>query len=288
MATFYNQATLSYNGILKSSNITAGEILAVLSASKTPVTDTYAPGSTLTYVIGLVNTGASCFENVTVTDDLGTYTYGDGPQEKQSAVPLTYVDGSIKYFLNGTLQPEPTVQSVYPLTVTGIKVPAGGNAALIYSAAVNEFAPIGADGSITNTATISGDSFAEITAQATVTSSEGLSLEIIKSLSPAAVEENGQVTYTFTIQNTGSVPAETTDDVIFSDTFDPVLNGLSAEFNGTAWTQGTNYTYDTASGVFTSLAGQITVPAAQYAQDPDTGIWSVQPGVSTLTITGTM
>ena len=39
MATFYNQATLSYNGTVASSNITSGEILEVLSVEKSAVSD---------------------------------------------------------------------------------------------------------------------------------------------------------------------------------------------------------------------------------------------------------
>ena len=42
MATFYNQATLSYNGNLASSNITAGEILENLFVTKTPVNSNYS------------------------------------------------------------------------------------------------------------------------------------------------------------------------------------------------------------------------------------------------------
>ena len=96
------------------------------------------------------------------------------------------------------------------------------------------------------------------------------------------------MTYTFIIQNSGAAEAVSGDDIIFSDIFDPVLTGLTARFNGTDWTEGTNYNYDDKTGVFTSIAGEITVPAAEYSQDPATGVWSVQPGVSTLVITGTI
>ena len=41
MATFYNQATLSYKGRSVSSNIATGELVSLLSATKTAVTDTY-------------------------------------------------------------------------------------------------------------------------------------------------------------------------------------------------------------------------------------------------------
>ena len=41
-------------------------------------------------------------------------------------------------------------------------------------------------------------------------------------------------------------------------------------------------------GTFTTLPGQITVPAATYTQDPDTGVYTIQPGVSVITVTGTV
>ena len=44
MATFTNQATLTYNGGTASSNITTGELLEVLTATKTAVVPTYRSG----------------------------------------------------------------------------------------------------------------------------------------------------------------------------------------------------------------------------------------------------
>ena len=60
------------------------------------------------------------------------------------------------------------------------------------------------------------------------------------------------------------------------------------EHSNTAWAEGTNYTYDTTTGLFTGTAGGITVPAATYTQDPVTGAWGINPGVSTLVISGTV
>mgnify|MGYP007043298606 CR=1 FL=1 len=54
MATFYNQATLSYNGNTTTSNITAGELVEILTAAKTAVTDTYQSGGRITYIISIV------------------------------------------------------------------------------------------------------------------------------------------------------------------------------------------------------------------------------------------
>ena len=283
MASFFNQATLSYNGTVTSSNITTGEILEVLSATKTAVTNTYNTGDEIVFAVNFVNSGSVSLNGLTMTDDLGAYSFGEPPAQ---AVPLTYTEGSVRYFVNGIPQPAPAAASVYPLTFTGLSVPAGGNAALIYAARVNEYAPLGEGASVTNTAEINGSGITAVSAFESITPTDGAVLTISKSLSPVAVEENGSVTYTFTIQNSGSEAAGAADDVIFTDTFTPVLTGLSVSFNGTPWSQGTDYSYDEASGAFSSLPGQITVPAASFSQDPDTGVRSVQPGISTLTITG--
>lgn len=285
MATFYNQATLSYNGTVTSSNITAGEILEVLSASKTAVSGSYSPESGNVFIISIVNSGSVCYNGITVTDDLGAYTFGEA---EGTAVPLSYTEGSLMYYVNGIRQADPVITSFSPLTVTGINVPAGGNAAIIYAAETNGFAPLGEGAQIVNTAVISGAGFEPVSASASIGYTDGIDLSISKSLSPAAVEENGEVTYTFIIQNFGSSPAEAADNVIFTDTFTPALSGLTAEFNGTAWGSGTDYAYDPGTGTFTSLDGKLTVPAAQFAQDPVSGSWSSQAGVSTLMIKGNL
>ncbi len=54
------------------------------------------------------------------------------------------------------------------------------------------------------------------------------------------------------------------------------------------WTEGVHYTYDTATGAFATVTGALTVPAATYTQDAATGIYTVDPGVSNLVITGTL
>lgn len=68
---------------------------------------------------------------------------------------------------------------------------------------------------------------------------------------------------------------------------DPILNPITVTFNDTTWTEGVSYTYDTTTGLFTTIAGQITVPAATYTQNAD-GTWTITPGTAVLTITGTV
>ena len=173
------------------------------------------------------------------------------------------------------------------MSVSGLTVPAGGNATLVYDARVNEYAPMNTLGSIQNTVTVTGAGIANpATAQETVAAALTPDLRISKGMCPTTVTENGQITYTFMIQNLGNTAA--TEGVVLSDTFNPALNNLTATLNGTALTAGTNYTYDAATGQFTTTAGVITVPAATYTQDATTGVWTTTPGMSTLVVTGTL
>ena len=153
---------------------------------------------------------------------------------------------------------------------------------------VNSYAPLAAEASITNTATIAGAGVTPVTVNETVNAASGPLLTITKSVSPVPVTENGTLTYTFLIQNLGNTAADAATGVVITDTFNPVLENLTVNFNGTAWAEGTNYTYDTTTGLFTGTAGGITVRAASYTQDPVTGAWGINPGVSTLVISGTV
>ena len=283
MATFFNQATLSYNDTIINSNITTGELQEVLSITKTAVLDTYAQSDEVTYVINIRNTGTLAYNDLTLTDNLGAYTAGS-----LTLVPLTYEAGSVTYFLGGIPQPTPTVTAGPPLAISGINIPAGGVATLIYTAKTNQFAPLDIGSTIVNTATLTGGGITPISATETITVAEEANLTISKSLCPTVVTENGQITYTFVIQNIGNTAVIATDNAVISDTFDPILSNLAVAFNGAAWTTPANYTYNAGTGLFTTNPGQITVPAATYTQDPTTGVYLIQPGVSTLTVTGTV
>ncbi len=278
MAIFTNQATLVYNGGSANSNIAVGEILEVLSADKTAVEGSYAPGEPVTYVITIRNTGTAAFTGLTVTDDLGG----------GANAPLTYEAGTALYFVNGVLQAAPTVTAGPPLVFTGITVPGNGDAVIVYQARANGFAAPGVDGTITNTVTITGGGLtAPVTATETVIAAVGPDLTITKTITPAQVADNGRVTYTFLIQNSGNEAIVSTDNASVTDTFDPILTDLAVTFNGTVLTEGTGYTYNAATGQFATVPGVITVPAATYTQDA-TGAYTTTPGIATLTVTGTI
>ena len=282
MAIFTNQATLSYRNGTVSSNTVTGEILEALSVSKNALIDIYSRGDVITYVISIVNGGEGAYTGVSVSDDLGAY-----PFNSTTIVPLTYVDGSVAYYLDGVLQPDPAVNVGTELTFSGITVPANGNTVLIYQARVNGFAPLEEGGKIENTATVSGGGICnDLVAVEAVSVSNAPSLGITKEIFPSTVTENGQLTYTFTVQNFGNEEAKEEDALAISDTFEPLLSSVSVTYNGEPWTEGVEYNYDSATGEFSTVAGNITVPAATYMQDLATGEWSVLPGESVLVVTG--
>ena len=284
MAIFSNQATLTYNGNSTNSNIAYGEILDVLVATKTAVEGTYTPGQIVTYVVTLRNTGNGALSGLTVTDDLGGYAFNG-----TTVYPLTYEAGSVALFTNGVPQAAPTVVAGPPLVFTDITVPAGGDVVIVYQAVANAYANPAVGGTIDNTVTVTGDGLsAPITATETVNADAAPLLTISKSITPAQVVDNDRVTYTFIIQNSGNQAVVATDNAAITDTFDPILSALMVTFEGSTWTQGLQYNYNEATGLFTTVPGQILVPAATYTQDAVTGAYTATPGIATLVVTGTI
>ena len=284
MAQFTNQAQLSYNNATINSNVAVGEILEVLSAAKTAVTESYAQGGDITYVISAINTGVSPITGITVSDNLGAYPFGT-----ETLYPLTYKEGSVRLYINGVLQAAPAAVAGPPLVFSGITLPANSNMVLIYEANVNAFAPLGEEDQIVNIATVTGDGISTpLTVSETVTPTAEPMLSITKSISPVPVAENGIVTYTFVIRNSGNAPADAAANVTLTDTFLPILTNLSVQLDGAPISEGTGYTYAVTEGDFATVPGVITVPSATYTQDPVTGAWAITPGVTTLTVSGTV
>lgn len=281
MATFTNVATLSYNGSVTNSNVVTGTITEVLAVTKTAVTDNYIAGDDVAYVISILNNGNTNLSALTVTDDLGVFLIDD-----TAYTPLEYKENSIKYYVNGVLQAAPTVTSGTNLVISGINVPANGNAVIVYEATVNEFAPIITGSTITNTVSVTGSGLTPVEGSETITVREYVSLSITKAVSPTVVTDNSQITYTFVIQNFGNIPVELGSDIVLSDTFDPILTNISATLNGTPFSD-TNYTYSEVTGQFATDPGTISVPAATFVRD-DTGAVTQDPGVAVFTITGTV
>lgn len=281
MALFTNQAQLSYNGTVINSNVVTGEIRESVTATKTAVSPSYTAGGRIAYAVTVDNDGASAINGVTVTDDLGGYEF-----EGDTVYPLSYVEGSVRYFVDGELQapPEATVDGT--VTFSGIDIPAGETAFILYEARVTAFAPGGADAEITNTATVSGGGIIDpVTASATVPAEDDAILSITKSLEPTSVTENGIIEYTFVITNSGATAADEELGIVLSDNFEPILSDIEVTLDGDPLDP-SSYAYNEQTGLFTTDEGVITVPAATFTRDPASGEWITVPGVTTLTVTG--
>ena len=279
MATFYNQATLSYNGTTTSSNVTVGELLSSLGITKSAISTSYGADDGVSYIISIVNSTASPITGLTLTDDLGAYDVGG-----TTVYPLTYTVGSLKAYVGGSAVTPPTVTATEPLTLSGISIPQNEALILVYEAMTNVYTPLATGSTLTNTATVSG-TLGEASASASVTADNTTELTIAKAICPATVTAGESVNYTFIIQNSGNTASD--DTVTVSDVFTPALTGISVTLNG-APLPATSYTYNEATGEFATLPGAITVPAAEYSQDPTTGIVSTTPGVIVITVTGTI
>lgn len=294
MAQFTNRATVTYGDVTKTSNQTVGEILSAFTVNKTAVYDVYRRGETVTYIIGIKNTSDTSYNDVTVTDNLGRYNIGTQTAENY-VYPLTYVQGSLSYWVNGVPDSVTATATVSDgeLIVTPVSVPAGSFVQIGYEARVNEYAPLASGSIIINTVSVTGTGAADtVEASETVTASDELDIEITKALSPVTVSENGEITYTITLSNYGNRASEASDNLILTDTFAPYLNISNVTYaeggeSAAVWTLGTDYTY-TADGVFQSAAGKISVPSATYTVSSETGEVSVAPGTAVVTVTGTL
>lgn len=282
--TFANHATLSYRNCIATSNVVSGVIRDVLTMTKNVVTGPYRGCCTTTYAISIVNSGCTAYHGLTLTDDLGAYVL---TQCGQTVTPLTYIPGSIMLYINGVAcSGQVTVEDTEPLVIRGLNIPAGGNVLLLYSANINQYAPLGCDACITNIAVLSGEDICDISAQTTTNADTRANLSIIKTMEPACIVENESVTYTFTIQNHGAAPTVASDDVVLRDVFHPSMTVHCVQLNGEQLEEGSGYCYDAQTGQFTTMVGQLIVPAATCSQEAMTGVWRVEPGVSVLTVTG--
>ena len=287
MATIENFATVSYTsgGITetKVSNLAEIGLESAINFTKTTLGDSYAEDEAITYILSMTNTSASAINNVSVTDNLGTFVFGT-----LELTPLSYAPPALLLINGQDVSGQLSVDSTSPATLlfSFASLPAGATANIVYRASVNEYAPLELGASIENTATLTSDSdCADGTASATVNAIAAANVSVFKQMSPNPVVCGDTVTYTIRIYNYGNIDAE---NVILSDTFNPAPDNITVSRNGVLLLE-SDYTY--ANGTLTvpsTATNPVTVPAATFIRDANTGIVTVTPGTVEYIITGTI
>ena len=287
MATIENFATVSYTsgGIseTKVSNLAEIGLESAISFTKSTLGETYGEDDVITYILSMTNTSASTITNVSITDDLGTFIFGT-----LELSPLTYAPPALLLIDGQDVSAQLTVDTstAGSLVFSFPALPAGATANIVYRAAVNEYAPLDVDASVTNTATLTSDSdCADGTATATITAVSAANVSVFKQMSPNPVICGDTVTYTIRIYNYGNIAAE---NVVLTDTFNPAPENITVSRDGVLLI-GTDYTYVNGTLTVPSTAqSPVTVPAATFIRDVTTGIVNVTPGMIEYTITGTI
>lgn len=285
MATIENFATVSYTsgGVTetKVSNLAEIGLESAVSFNKSTLGETYGEESVITYILSITNTSTAPIADLSITDDLGSFTFGT-----MELTPLGYTAPALLLIDGQDVSTQLTVDSTVAgsLSFSFPTLPAGATANIVYRAEVNEYAPLEEGSSITNTATLtSASDCADATATATVTAASAANVSVFKQMSPNPVVCGDTVTYTIRVYNYGNIPAES---LTLSDTFNPAPETITVTRDGVLLAA-SDYTYD--NGTLTapsSTASPVSVPAATFTRDTATGIVSVTPGTVEYVITG--
>ena len=285
MATIENFATVCYTsgGVFetKVSNLAEIGLESAVNLSKTALGDTYGEDSVITYILSITNTSASAIANVSITDDLGSFVFG-----AMELTPLEYTAPALLLIDGQDVSAQLTVDDTTAgsLVFSFPSLPAGATANIVYRATVNEFAPLDLNSAIVNTAALTSDSdCADGSASATVTAASAANVSVFKQMAPNPVVCGDVVTYTIRIYNYGNIPAE---DVVLTDTFNPAPDTITVSKDGVVL-GGSEYSY--VGGTLTTPVGTgtpVSVPAATFTRDSETGILNVTPGVVEYVITG--
>ena len=285
MPTIENFATVRYTSggvpVTTVSNIAQIDLASSVTFNKRTVGNAYSEGDLVTYIMTVSNTSSNPLNTVSITDNLGTFTYQTG-----ELTPLTYVGPAILLVDGQDASANLTTDSSVPsqLVFTIPALAAGATANIIYTARVNEFAPLELDSTIVNDATLTTDSdCADGNATATVTVAPAADVSIFKQMSPNPVVCGDTVTYTILLYNYGNIAAE---NVQLTDVFDPIPANITVSRNGVLL-DGTAYIYENGTLTVPATASE-TIPAATFTRDATTGEVVVTPGTVEYVITGTI
>ena len=267
MATILNNsATLTYNSGANTgsaaSNVVSTSLLDSysLAVEKFTANDSWRPGENITYLVTVTNTGTQPLYAVEITDDLG------------GVATLDYVVNSA-LIVNGSAVTAVTPTNTNPLTIPLSSVLQSGESVTVLYVAQVSTTVSDALQTITNTVSASARQESAtgtvVTAQpdsVTIDREDFADISIAKSVDKAVISSGDTLTYTFTIENTGNIPAT---NVVITDTLptgfaitsiQSVTDGVTTVYNATDYTVSADNTLILPTGGVT-----ITVPAGTQA-----------------------
>ena len=279
MATILNNsATLTYNSGLNTgsaaSNVVSTSLLDSYSvtAQKTSANDSWRPLENITYLVTVTNTGTQPLYAVEVSDDL-------------AGASLNYVANSALIINEGSVVPVvPT--STNPLVIEAATVLQSGDSVTVLYVAQVSGAIADTVEALTNTAQVTArqqSSTGEIVTavpapSVTLPREDFAQIDIVKAADKTVISSGDTLTYTFTIENSGNIPAT---NVVITDTLPAgfAVQSIQSVTDSVVTTYGaTDYTIDASNTLTLPTGGAqtITVPARNELGN----------GVTTVIVTG--
>lgn len=256
----------------------------LLTVSKISLGESYSQNSEITFVISINNNNNSVIKNIKIQDDMGTYCLGQDICDASFA-PLTYIGPSILY-IGGAFSAniEPKISNGKILFEIS-NIPSRSNALIIYKTAANNFAPLSSGSRIISTISISADEISKtITDSSTLNVIDEADIRIIKNMNPNPVLTGEKITYNFSLYNYGNTEAT---NVVLNDTFTPAPDTVNVYLNSQELSI-LDFSYTNSALTIPSYNSNvsISIPAANFIQDNVTGLISIEPGTTSIIVTG--
>lgn len=284
----YNTASLTFQyGSQKgcvSSNVAVTTLQDLLTVSKTSLGDSYSQNSEMPFIISINNNNTDAIRNIKIQDDMGTYCLGQEICDA-SFTPLSYVGPSVLY-IGGTFSSniEPKISSG-KLIFEIQSIPARSNALIFYKTITNNFAQLISGSQIISTVSVSSENIGNtINESSTISVKDEADIRIIKNMNPNPILTGEKITYNFSLYNYGNTEAT---NVTLNDTFAPAPSSVNVYLNSQELLPlDFSYTNSTLSVPSYNSNLSVSIPAANFIQDNITGLISIEPGMTSITVTG--